>query len=84
MAAGSSVSAGITPSAFCRSMVSSRSRSQPWSNLPLYLSAHSVGTWWGAWVAPGAKYMKNGLSAIRAFCWRTQSIARSVMSSVKW
>ena len=51
----SSASAGITPSAFCRSMVSSRSRSQPWSNFPLYLSAHSVGTWWGAWVAPGAK-----------------------------
>ena len=34
-------------------------------------------------MAPGAKYMKNGLSAINAFCWRTQSIARSVMSSVK-
>ena len=51
---------------------------------PLYLSAHSFGTWCGAWVAPGAKYMKNGLSGISAFCWRTQAIALSVMSSVKW
>ncbi len=46
---------GMTPSAFWRAMVSSRSLSQPWSKLPLYLSAHSLGTWWGAWVAPGAK-----------------------------
>ena len=38
----------------------------------------------GAWVAPGAKYMKNGLSGMSAFCWRTQAIALSVMSSVKW
>ena len=48
-------SAGMTPSFFCRAKVSSRSLSQPWSNLPLYLSAHSFGTWCGAWVAPGAK-----------------------------
>jgi hypothetical protein len=32
-----------------------RSRSQPWSKRPLYRSAQSLGTWWGAWVAPGAK-----------------------------
>jgi hypothetical protein len=31
--------------------------------LPLYLSDQALGTWCGAWVAPGAKYMKNGLSA---------------------
>ena len=37
-------SAGITPSFFCRANVSLRSLSQPWSNLPLYLSAHSLGT----------------------------------------
>ena len=43
----------MTPSFFCRAKVSSRSLSQPASNLPLYLSAHSLGTWCGAWVAPG-------------------------------
>ena len=32
----SSASSGITPSCFCRTNVSSRSASQPWSNLPLY------------------------------------------------
>ena len=36
--------AGMTPSSFCRANVSSRSLSQPWSNLPSYLSAHSFGT----------------------------------------
>ena len=80
----SSASAGMTPSAFWRANVSLRSSSQPSSNAPLYLSDHSVGTWCGACVAPGAKYMKNGLSGISAFCWRTQSMAWSVMSSVKW
>ena len=44
MARRSSQSSGMTPSAFCRAKVSSRSLSQPWSNLPLYLSAHSFGT----------------------------------------
>ena len=39
----SSASAGITPSCFCRANVSSRSLSQPWSNLPRYFSLHSVG-----------------------------------------
>jgi hypothetical protein len=33
-----------TPSSFCRSRISSRSASQPWSKRPLYLSDHSVGT----------------------------------------
>ena len=79
----SSASGGTTPSFFWRARVSSRSLSQPWSNLPLYLSAHSLGTWCGAWVAPGAKYTKNGLSGMSAFCWRTQAMALSVMSSVK-
>ena len=41
-------------------------------SVPLYLSAHSLGTWCGACVAPGAKYMKKGLSGISDFCWRTQ------------
>ena len=64
----SSASLGTTPSFFCWLSVFSRSTSQPSSNLPLYLSDHSLGTWCGAWVAPGAKYMKNGLSGISAFC----------------
>ncbi|SKU81307.1 Uncharacterised protein [Mycobacteroides abscessus subsp. abscessus] len=51
----SSQSGGITPSSFCWAKVRSRSLSQPSSNRPLYLSAHSWGTWCGAWVAPGAK-----------------------------
>ena len=51
----SSASGGITPSSFWRAKISSRSASQPASKRPLYLSAHSVGTWCGACVAPGAK-----------------------------
>ena len=50
----SSASCGTTPSSFWRASVSSRSLSQPWSNLPLYFADHSAGTWWGACVAPGA------------------------------
>jgi hypothetical protein len=51
---------------------------------PRYLSDHSAGTWCGAWVAPGAKYMKYGLPEASAVCWSTQVTARSVMSAVKW
>ena len=80
----SSVSGGTTPSSFWRVRISSRSASQPSSKRPLYLSDHSVGTWCGACVAPGAKYMKNGLSGMSDFCWRAHLIALSVMSSVKW
>ena len=80
----SSASSGTTPSSFWRAKVSSRSASQPSSKRPLYLADHSSGTWCGAWVAPGAKYMKKGLSGISAFCWRTQPIARSARSSVRW
>ena len=65
----------MTPSSFCRAKVTSRWASQPRANLPRYLSAHSAGTWCGACVAPGAKYMKNGLSGISAFWVRTQSMA---------
>ena len=43
----------MTPSSFWRAKVRSRCASQPSSNWPLYLSAHSFGTWCGAWVAPG-------------------------------
>ena len=78
----SSAFLGITPSFFCCLIVFSRCTSQPSSNLPLYLSDHTFGTWCGAWVAPGAKYMKNGLSGVSAFCWRTQVIARLARSSV--
>ena len=80
----SSQSCGITPSSFWRAKVRSRRRSHPSSNFPLYFSIHSFGTWCGAWVAPGAKYMKNGLSGISAFCWPTQAIALSARSSVRW
>ena len=38
------VPGGTTPSLICRASVSSRSLSQPWSNLPLYLAIHSFGT----------------------------------------
>ena len=79
----STASGGMTPSSFWRSKVISRWLSQPWANLPLYFSIHSGGTWCGAWVAPGAKYMKNGLSGSSAFCWRAQLIALSVRSSVR-
>ena len=47
-----SVSCGTIPSFFWRSSVSSRYLSQPSSNLPLYLSAHSFATWCGAWLQP--------------------------------
>ena len=80
----SSASSGITPSSFWRAKMRSRWASHPSSNCPAYLSAHSFGTWCGACVAPGAKYMKNGLSGISAFCWRTQLQARSARSSVRW
>ncbi len=42
--AGRSASAGITPISFWRAKVRSRCASQPSSNWPLYLSAHSFGT----------------------------------------
>jgi hypothetical protein len=32
----------------------------------------------------GAKYRKNGLSGVIAFCSRAHRIALSVMSSMKW
>ena len=51
------VSGGMMPIFNWRAKVSSRSLSQPPLNWPLYLSIHSFGTWCGACVAPGAKYM---------------------------
>ena len=52
--------------------------------LPLYFSIHSLGAWWGAWVAPGQKYMKNGLSGATTLASRMKPIALSVRSSVRW
>ncbi len=78
------VPGGTTPSLIWRARTSSRIASQPWSNLPLYLAIHSFGTWCGAWVAPGAKYMKNGRSGVSAFWNCIQAIALSVMSVMKW
>ena len=81
--AASFVPAGTTPSSIWRARVSSRIASQPESNLPLYLAIHSFGTWCGACVAPGAKYMKKGLSGVSAFWNCIQAIALSVMSVMK-
>ena len=78
------VPAGTMPSRIWRARVSSRSLSQPWSNLPLYFAIHSCGTWCGACVAPGAKYMKNGRSGVSAFWNFIQATALSVMSVMKW
>ena len=80
----SSASGGITPSSFWRAKLSSRSASQPSSKRPWYLSDHSTGTWCGACVAPGAKYVKKGLSGMSAFCCLIHWMARSVRSSVTW
>ena len=57
----SSASAGMTPSFFWRANVSSRSLSQPWSNLPLYFSIHSFGTWCGAWRRAGREVHEERL-----------------------
>ena len=80
----SCVFAGIQPSCFCRAKMRVRIASQPSSNLPLYLSAHSLKMWCGPCAAPGAQYMKNGVSGASAWCWRIQVTALSAMSSVKW
>ena len=58
----SCASCGIQPFALARAKVRSRYLSQPSSNLPLYLSAQSFMTWCGPCDAPGAQYMKKGLS----------------------
>ncbi len=49
------VPGGTTPCWIWRASVSSRTLSQPWSNLPFHLSIQTFGTWCGACVAPGAK-----------------------------
>ena len=54
------------------------------SKRPLYFSIHSLGAWWGAWVAPGQKYMKNGLSGTIILASLMNSIALSVRSVVRW
>ncbi len=78
------MSAGIQPSCFCRAKTRSRYLSQPSSNLPLYLSAHSGKMWCGPWAAPGAQYMRNGLSGEKAWCRLIQASPLSTMSSVRW
>ena len=54
------------------------------SKRPAYFSIHSGGAWWGACVAPGQKYMKNGLSGAIVFASLTNSIALSTRSVVRW
>ena len=74
-----------SPCSLARANTRSRYSSQPSSNLPLYLSAHSFMMWCGPCDAPGAQYMKNGLSGCEApCCSRSQSIASSAMSSLRW
>ena len=80
----SSASSGKIPISFWRSKTSSRYASYPMSNLPLYFSIHSAGAWCGAWVAPGQKYMKKGLSGAITFASLMNSIALSVRSVVRW
>ena len=53
------------------------------SNLPLNFSIHSFGAWWGAWVAPGATYRKNGRSGEMLFTFRTQAMDLSARSVVR-
>ena len=77
------VPGGTTPSCDLPRQDSFTHRVPPGSNLPLYLAIHSFGTWCGAWVAPGAKYMKNGLSGVSDFWNCIQPIALSVMSVMK-
>ena len=47
-----SAEAGIQPSCFWRAKTRWRNLSQPSSNFPLYLSAHSGKMWCGPWAAP--------------------------------
>ena len=54
------------------------------SNFPSYFSIQSFGAWWGACVAPGQKYMKNGLSGAIIFASLMNSIALFVRSVVRW
>ena len=63
---------GMTPIFFWRSKVSSRTLSQPWSNLPLYFSMKAFGACSGAWAAPSARYMKKGRPVL-ACCWSRMS-----------
>ena len=78
------VPGGTTPSLIWRASTSSRMTSQPLSNFPLYFAIHSFGTWCGACVAPGAKYMKKGRSGVSDFWNSIQAMALSVMSVMKW
>ena len=73
----------MIPSFFCRASVSSRDSSQPWSNFPLYLSAHSLATRWGAWLQPVEQHIIHGFCALWARTACNHSTALSVMSSGK-
>ncbi len=77
----SSASGGTTPSACWRANVSSRRRSQPWSNLPLYLAAHDSATWCGAWLQPVEKKAKNGFFASWARIPCSHSMVLSAIAS---
>ena len=62
----SSASAGITPSCFWRAKVSSRSRSQPWSNLPLVLVGPLRGDVVRRVAAPGGEVGEERLARVLA------------------
>lgn len=76
--------AGAIPRCFCCSRIDARCAYQPPLNRPAYRSDHAGGRWCGAWVEPGAKRTNNGFLEASA-CWvRTQSMAWSAGSSVRW
>ncbi len=52
--ADSAVPSGMIPMSIWRWWTIWRYSSHPESNWPVYLSAHSLGTWCGAWPAPVA------------------------------
>src|SRR5262245_23733702 len=58
---------GMMPFSIIRGRTHSRYASYPSSNLPLYLSAYSLGLWCGAWLAPGQNHMNHGLEGLVAF-----------------
>ncbi len=78
------VPAGTMPSLIWRASVLLAQRVPALVELSLVLRDPLLRDVGGAWVASGAKYMKNGRSGVSAFWNLTQAIALSVMSVMKW
>ena len=81
---GSSVPSGTMPSSIWRASLSSRSTSQPRRNRSSYLSTSSRGAWCGAWHAPKAIHVNQGVSGEPASWPLMNSNALSVMSLERW